>query len=496
MPTEGDKTIENFNLDLSKMPPHLTPGEYGTAVVNNMSTYRFCSKYEYNVIPIISWSTLIDHTNVYGVFNGWREDGAESAVMAILEKVADIENSYWTMDLIEWPFSGDRPFLTWCERVVDSQMSCKIRTTKKEFTAINGNACTQLGRWFAQRPQLLKLSLDVIDQLVQYVDTVDSMSNAAFKSFIDQPNSNSVMQREKSKSDVLFKQTLVRVLDQPRKKIWSEQAFRDFVLGFSWSLRAKGNPDVFEKMAKLLNRNNQHLSHAQRALCMQDKRWVAGTMAEVVTEAQSGLVTLVRKSTLPSMDAFYQGTFHQADTKKQYANVALLARTNSAWSHAMYKMVLASSFRDYFNSNYGSMHNSFMRLQSAAPMLDAMDKHERDALFSEFTQALPQMETMFPNRMHENDNAWSRYTQQFFETWAMDQQEEDNTSCTAWTTFMSWLEAWQHPYQNDVQLISVIAGDCAFIGNWLTDTVASKQRMTKNGLDENEDLHIELHQLL
>ena len=496
------RTDYDTNLDLSKMPAGLSVGEYAFSIMRNMATSRSATQYgqKSDLLPHLKWSVLTEHVQAYGLANGWGEDGPERAVEAMLEKGAPLFG-YWDADLVEWPFSGDRCLLAWTDAVVETQMLRKTKTeTQREQPETEGDTCTQLGRWFAQRPELLDQAPEAVARLVQYVQTIDSMHDYAFDSFCGKHASCHVMKcdgiRGRMDNTPIFRVELARTLTRPKDTQWVEQGFRSFVLGFAWELRAQGNTTIFDKIQRVLNRAHQWLSPAQLKLCMGDELWVASVMDNGVKEATPSLVELAKRNGNHGFEAFYPNKVGYYDQREQYKLVAEKAQTNSTWSHAMYKLMLASTLREHFSAGYTGTHQSFERLLAATPLLGVMDQDARSALFEEMTQSISAVAKAAYRKDYKTENPWGMYIDAFYDAWSMQRHEDENEGSTSLGFFMEWLTAWQHPYQADLQMYSVISGDCESVGNWLTETVAQKMVAREHGSNSQNDPQILLHELL
>lgn len=505
-PSLGDAEDQyhyDIHLDLEKMPKGLTAGEYAFAVVRSMSIRRSVEQYNQktDIYPELKWTTLTEHLQTYGKANGWNVDDPELAVEAMLERGADIQN-FWDADLVEWPFSGDRCFLAWCEKVVDNQMRRHTKTkNQREQPEANGSACSQLGRWVFQRPELMASLPDVLQRLAKYVETVDSMSSHAFETFTQKHHSNEVMHCEgisvrAAKVNPVFQRALSKVLRESRDMDWSEQAFRSFALGFAWAMRASGNPTIFDKVSKTLNRAHQWMSPAQLSLCMNDQSWVAEKMNGAVEEASPSVVELAGKLQDHGMQVFYPTKLGWQEQKDQHKKVTEIAQGNPQWAYAMYKLSLASTLREHFGNQYGHTQQSFERIQEAEPLLRAMVPGQRDALFEEMTQAISAVAKTNRLSNYKTENPWGMYADAFFDAWAMQHHEEEVEARTALGIFMEWLQSWNHPYEQDLKMLGAIAGDAASVGNWLAETVANVQLARESQMNLQNDPQILLHELL
>lgn len=502
-------TDYDTSLDLSKMPAGLSVGEYAFSIVRNMETKRSATQYgdKSDILPHLKWSVLIEHVQAYGLANGWSDDGPERAVEAMLEKGASLQD-VWDADLVEWPFPGDRCLLAWADAVVNTQMLRKTKTeTQREQPATDGDTCTQLGRWFAQRPELLDQAPEMVARLVHYVQTIDSMSDYAFDAFSSKHGSVHVMHSDGIRGRLSHKPVLHRELQRtfpkPKHTEWVEQAFRSFALGFAWELRAQGNATVFEKVERVLNSAHQWMSPAQLALCMEDERWVAGVMDNAVVQSKLSIVELARKNTDYGFEAFYPMKMAWGTKRTQASVLAKLASANSEWALGMYKLILASSLREHFGNSYGHVNESFGQVQKSGPMLDALSPQARDALFEEFVLSVT---TIAKNKIeyyrhhpnyedYKTKDPWGQYADSFFNAWALHQEDEAVEASTTLGIFMEWLNTWQHPYQADLHMLGVIAGDITSVGNWLSETVARSIEARTGVLNSQNDPQIVLQDL-
>lgn len=510
-------TDYDTSLDLSKMPAGLSVGEYAFSITRNMQTKRSCTQYgnKSDMLPHLKWSVLIEHVQAYGLANGWSDDGAERAVEVMLEKGAALHD-FWDADLVEWPFPGDRCLLAWADAVVNTQMLRKTKTetqrktkteTQREQPETDGDTCTQLGRWFAQRPELLDQAPEAAARLVHYVQTIDSMSDHAFEFFSSKHGSSHVMHsdgiRGRLNNKPVLHRELQRTFPKPKHTDWVEQAFRSFALGFAWELRAQGNATVFEKVERVLNSAHQWMSPAQLALCMEDERWVAGVMDNAALQSKPSIVELARKNSNHGFEAFYPMKMSWGTKRTQAVVLAKLASANPEWALGMYRLILASSLREHFGNSYEHVNESFEQVQESKPMLEALLPQVRDALFEEFvlsvtTIAKNKIEYYRHNPNYEDyktKDPWGQYADSFFNAWALHQEDEAVEASTTLGVFMEWLNTWQHPYEADLHMLGVIAGDITSVGNWLSETVARNIEARTGVLNAQNDPQIVLHDL-
>ena len=506
-PKGDDRYDYDVHLDLDKMPVGLTPGEYAFCIVRNMQKFRSVVQYSQktDVRPQLAWSALIGHAKSYGAVNRWTESSPETVVEAILDKGASLDDGYWKMDLVEWPLTSDRCFLAWCDKVIDTQMQRRTKSKEqREQPETDGSICTQLGRWLAQRPDLLELAPNVIGRLVQYVETVDSMADYAFNTFLAKHHSGQVMHCEGLRGRHLrsvntapiFQRSLSQILKTSRSVDWSDQALRSFAIGFAWELRAQGNTTIFDKITQSLNRTHLWISPAQLELCMKDDAWVRTGMEHAAEKAQFPLVDLAKKDKNYGLDMFYPFKLNWYKQREQGHGVAQRAMTNPAWAQAVYKLTLASSLREHFSMSYGNVQQSFECLQAATPLLAAMDHETRNALFEEMTQSVEAIARISNQTNYKTQDPWGLYADAYFDAWTTQNHEDAIEGKNALSMFVDWLSAWRHPYQEDVKMLAVIAGDCASVGTWLAETVA-KAQATRNGAhNPQDDSQILLHELL
>lgn len=350
----------DISLDLAKMPVGLTPGEYASSIVHNMSTPRKVEQYNHtdNVGPRLSWSVLVEHVQTYGQTNGWREDGAEKAIEAILHKGARIDGM-WEADLVEWPFAGDRCFLAWCDTVIAQAMLRKREGNTKYSNAADpkSNTCTQLGRWLVQRPHLMPLVPEVIVRLAQYVETIDSMPDSAFEAFVGTHHSLAVMhceglhKRRMDKRPQLRRQ-LIQILPKPKMHEWVENGWRSFCLGMAWEMRARGNGTIFGRITRTLNRTHSSTNGAQLALCMSDASWVQETMQATMREADMPFVEMNKKEKDYGLHPFSPDTLDHQEKKNVQRNVqsrrAVAPRMGRCGLQTGFGLFHARSFPDLY----------------------------------------------------------------------------------------------------------------------------------------------------
>lgn len=493
------------NLDLSKMPQGLRPGLYARSIVSSMNIARRVSQYgdRTTVLPTISWKTLIEHLLKYSEDNGWADGEAEDCVQGMLDKGAQV-TGYWTADLVEWPFSGDQCLLTWADKVISSHMLRAIKTEQQRGAPeTSGNECTQLGRWFGQRLYLLDQAPEVIQHLVFYVETVDSMSEAGLQHVRGRNNGNHVlfcgMGRDRMRTTARkgrrtgnMDRMLSNVLRHPTFTEWADQGFRSFALGLAWEMRAQGNSTIYDKLSQLINAQHMWTSTPQLALCMNDTAWVKSTMDNMVHLAKEDLRTLVRRGKHYGVEAFYPQKMDFRTQREQFKNILDKAIGNSEWTQALYKMTLASSLRAHFcqHTNYYDLDHE--RVQQATPALDVMPQETREALFEEMVQYIAAIPS-FGGKAHRDTNPWGSYMDAVFDAWASQQEDDLVETKTALGFFVEWLDQWKHPVQEDLRMMSMINNEAETLGTWLGQALI--QRKNPVPVDMGQDVAHLLHEL-
>lgn len=472
----------DYALDLDKMAPGLTRGEYAAAIVSNMCKKRSVKQYgqKMAVLPELSWTTLVAHVQAYGRANAWKDDDAEKSVETMLTMEPLFGMEHWEVDLVEWPFPGDRCFLAWSNAVINGHMLRKVKTSmQRREEPTNGNTCTQLGRWFAQRPDLLDLAQPLIKVLVERVQKMETTSGQALNTRLLHSN----LLAEYPYGNRLLSDTWKR----PKDTMWDEQAFRFFVMGFAWELRKQGNPTIFERVDQSVNGSRSYKSPAQLALCMEDAPWVCQKLNDAVDVSKSGLVKLANTSTDYGLDEFYPSNLMFLDKRAQFKSVEFLASRRPDWSQAVYKLILAESLRAHFGPRSGYNQLSQERLQESSSLLASMVKSDRDALFVEMAMSMSII-AQASSQVQERANPWGSYAETMFDAWAMPRQEEEVEGQTAMAVFTAWLQLWDHPHQKDIDVLSVIAGDMATIGHWLEEAV----RRSQSNAAEQEALPLDI----
>lgn len=475
----------DYALDLDKMEPGLTRGEYAAAIVSNMCKKRSVKQYgqKMAVLPELSWTTLVAHVQAYGRANAWKEDDAEKSVETMLTMEPRFGMEHWRVDLVEWPFPGDRCFLAWSNAVINGHMLRKVKTSmQRREEPTNGNTCTQLGRWFAQRPDLLSLAPPLIKVLVERVQKLDTMGPNALDTGLLNGNAYAAhTYRNRLLSDTL---------GHPENTAWDEQAFRFFVMGFAWELRAQGNPTIFERVYLSVNGSQSYKSPAQLSLCMADDSWVSQKLNDAVEVSKLSLVTLAEKSKDCGLDAFYPSNLMFMDKRAQFKTVVLAAGRRPEWAQAMYKLTLVESLRAHFGPSSGYDQLSQERLEESSSLLAAMEKDDRNALFVEMALSISIIAKALA-RDYKSVDPWGSYAETMFDAWAMPRQEEEVEGKTAMAVFTAWLQLWDHPHQKDIDVLSMIAGDVPTIGHWLEE----KFRNSQGNEMEEEALPMDLFDL-
>ena len=468
--TDEDEVSHNhdYALDLDKMAPGLTRGEYAAAIVSNMRKRRSIKQYgqKINVTPELSWTTLVAHVQAYGGANAWKEDDAEFSVETMLMMEPRFGTEHWKVDLVEWPFPGDRGFLAWSNAVVNGHMLRKVKTeTQRREEPTDGNTCTQLGRWFAQRPELLDMAQPIIRVLVGRVQHLNT---------IGQTLNTRLLNSTTHDDNIYGNRLLSGTFERPKNTLWDEQAFRSLVMGFAWELRAQGNPTIFERVDFSINGDQHYKSPAQLALCMADDAWVGKMLNDAIDVSKLDLVKLAQMPRDCGLNAFYPKNLLFLDMRTQFKTVALAASRLPEWALAVYKLTLVESLRAHFGQNSGYNQASQERLNESSSLLAAMGANGRDALFVEMAMSISII-ARTSSRDHERADPWGSYADFMFDAWAMLRQEEDVEGQTSMTVFSAWLQLWKHPHQKDINVLSMIAGDVTTIGNWLEEAVRKSQ---------------------
>lgn len=487
----------NTGLDLSKMPKGLAAGEYARSILDNMRTKRSVKQYDtlQSMLPDLTWSTLVAHMLQYGLDNKWGPDDAETAMCSMLQNGASL-TGYWKADLVDWPFEGDRALLLWTDHVVKGHLSRANQSKhERELPETDGNACTQLGRWFGQRPHLLNQAPPVIQHLVFYVETVDSMSDAALQNLKGRSNANWVlfcgMGRERMRTGTKHKKQrgnldrmLSSVLPRPKNTEWVDHAFRSFALGLAWEMRAQGNPTVFNRVGQLINNSHQWASPAQLALCMDDDSWVSEVMTAMVDAAKEDLPTVVRRGKNYGVEPFYPNKMEFRTQREQFKKVLAKASPRQDWSTALYKMTLASALRAHFCSHTSYYDLDHERLLQAQPAMDAMTCEDKEFLFEAMVAYIEG--TRGKGRAHKDTNPWGSYMEAMFDSWASRQTEDIVETQTALAFFVEWLAKWSHPVQSDLNMMVMINNEAETLGAWLHQAIV--QRHTPVTVDMGQDV--------